>query len=129
MNEITPFEAESHLPHFPAGQFRQRFESVRGQALWEFVNRPDSVARMEAFTELRQPALHALEAPLIREGLLRRKDEVAQDEMEDWKLDKRMLGRMVCCVMRLKGLVKSGIRDTPESELFSRLTFYSQASA
>jgi hypothetical protein len=129
MNDITPFVAEPNLPRFPAGQFRRRFESARGRALWAFVNRPDSVARMEAFTELRQPALHALEAPLLREGVLQRKDDVKEAELDDWKLDKRMLGRMVCCVMREHGLVKTGTRDTPASELFTRLTFYSRANA
>ncbi|NJO54518.1 MAG: hypothetical protein HC829_06465 [Bacteroidales bacterium] len=90
--------------------FRDLFESELGQAIWQFMKRPENLVRMETATFLERAAVE----PLAPGLLLEFGAEVAEDRL------KQMIGHMARQIMEAMGyeIERPGLRITRES-LFS----------
>lgn len=90
--------------------FRDLFESELGQAIWQFMKRPENLVRMETATFLERAAVE----PLAPGLLLEFGPEVAEDRL------KQMIGHMARQIMEAMGyeIERPGLRITRES-LFS----------
>jgi hypothetical protein len=78
---------------FEAGQFTNEFATPDGVKLWEILNRPEVIARMETASDLGRPALEPVEDILLEElG-----EVILQDRY------KQMAGKMVRQIMENQG--------------------------
>lgn len=87
---------------FDAGPFLNIADTPTGRALWAFLNEDVNLTRMETATDLRRPALEAVQSQLLgRFG-----DEIRADR---WK---QMMGRMTRQIMEEHGYVldQTGVR-------------------
>lgn len=108
-------------PNYEPQQFSEMFKTDLGQALWRFLNEPESMLRMETATYLSRPALEALSPSMqARFG-----DAVFEDRM------KRMAGHMVRQIMEANGyrLDRTGVRITTEGNGFSTAARYKSESS
>lgn len=80
---------------YDAGVFKELASTDLGRRLWQFLNEPENVVRMETATALGRPAVEALETALLA--------EFGADVMPD--RTKQMIGHMVRQVMEAKGYV------------------------
>lgn len=76
-------------------KFANAFNASIGQKLWELLNRPEVIARMETASDLDQPALKPVEDILLHEF----GDAILPDRM------KQMTGHMVRQIMEDRGYV------------------------
>ena len=79
-------------PYDP-GKFAKEYATPEGQKLWEILNQPANIARMQTASDLGQPALKPLEEALL-EG-------VGRAITDDWM--KKMAGNMVRQIMEANG--------------------------
>lgn len=101
------------------GTFAKLAGEPEGKALWEFLNTPESVLRMETASYLKRPALEALQPSLIKAF-----GEIYQDDEQGdrWK---QMTGNMARQILEHHGYEMEQERvkiRTPE--LFSRAARY-----
>ncbi|WP_298236602.1 hypothetical protein [uncultured Azohydromonas sp.] len=83
------------IPPFEARSYSGLASTPLGQKLWNYLNRPESVLRMQAASDLERPALQALEEGLLQEF----GDKVMDDRV------KQMIGAMTRQVMERVGYV------------------------
>ena len=88
-------------------QFRDIYESERGEAIWKFLIRPDNVVRMQTATDLDRAAVEPLGKGLLAEFGI----EVSEDRM------KQFIGHATRQVMEALGyfLDRQGMRITGEN--------------
>ncbi len=100
---------------FKPGSFAELAESKMGKKLWMFLNSNENIIRMETATQLRRPALEAVQELLVEQF----GEEIQQDRY------KQMIGRMTRQIMEHMGysLDQSGVRITSKI-LFSSATRY-----
>lgn len=95
--------------------FRDLYETELGQAIWQFMKRPENIVRMETATFLERAAVEPLAPGLLAElG-----PEIGEDRI------KQMIGHMARQVMEAIGyeVERTGLRITRES-LFSSAARY-----
>lgn len=114
----------SHLPDLSAltpdpNQFRDLYESERGEAIWKFLIRPDNVVRMQTATDLGLAAVEPLGRGLLAEFGI----EVAEDRI------KQFIGHATRQVMEALGyfLDRQGMRITGENMFASASRYRSRA--
>ena len=78
---------------YNAGSFASLYQTSQGQELWEFLNEPETVVRLETATALGRPAVEGIEEPLLH----RFGAAILDDRM------KQMCGNMVRQVMEPNG--------------------------
>ena len=86
--------------------FAKLYATEQGQAIWQHLNKPESVARMQAVSDVGIPALLAVERGLALDfGILDRDHKVLATSEEQSKNDslERMCGNMVRQVLELNG--------------------------
>jgi hypothetical protein len=83
------------MEEFDAAQFKAEYETPAGQKLWQTLNRPDVIARMETASDLGHPAL----AP-VEDILLEALGEVILEHRF-----KQMAGRMTKQIMERRGFI------------------------
>lgn len=88
---------------YDAGRFSRYFETALGRALWAFLLREEVRIRMQAVSDVKLPALWAIEKPLLRTGLLRPRVEIAQADKPEYDMYLRMTGNMVRPIMEADG--------------------------
>jgi hypothetical protein len=86
------------MPAYNPETFTTAYETPFGRALWEFLNEPDTIARMETATALGRPAVEGVE-----EQLLARFEQDVEQLMAD--RNKQMAGHMVRQIMEPRGYV------------------------
>ena len=101
--------------NFNPGSFSDLSETTLGKCLWEFLNRKDSIIRLETATSLRRPAVEGLQPQLLENF----GEEIKEDRF------KQMIGRMVRQIMEYNGysLDQTGVRIRPRL-LFSSASRY-----
>jgi hypothetical protein len=99
-------------------QFRDLYESERGQAIWKFLIRPDNIIRMQTATDLDRAAVEPLGKGLLAEFGV----EVAEDRM------KQFIGHATRQVMEALGyfLDRQGMRITGENMFASASRYRSR---
>jgi hypothetical protein len=80
---------------FNKGVFAGLADTETGQSLWDFLNRPENIVRMETATSLVRPAAEGVEEELLREF----GNAVLDDRT------KQMIGAMIKQVMQRRGYV------------------------
>ena len=95
---------------YSAGTFRALAESPLGRSLWQFLNEPLTMTRMETATDLGKPAVSGIEEPLLNEF----GERVVDDRV------KQMVGHMVRQVMESLGYQMEQHNVTIGSALFSK---------
>lgn len=100
--------------------FRDLFDTDLGQAIWQFMVRPDNVVRMLTATYLDRAAVEPLAPGLLREF----GPDIAQDRL------KQLVGHMGRQIMEAAGLEldKQGMRITRES-IFTTAARYTDPNA
>jgi hypothetical protein len=121
-----PFEELRRLAYHPANFSAFYTNQATGNALWEFLKRPENVVRMHAASDLERAAVEPLSAGLVAEF----GPEIAEDQI------KQMIGHMVRQIMEATGyeherpglriarhgLFTSGARYRPVGESEGRRT-------
>ena len=108
------------MSKFQPGSFSDISSTEVGLELWKFLNSEDSIIRLETATELRRPALEALQTQLLeRFG--------ATIKADRWK---QMMGRMVRQIMEHHGysLDQTGVRIR-DGVLFTSAARYTKCGA
>lgn len=98
-------------------KFGKYFNENGGAAIWEWLNQPDSVLRMETATYLKRPAAEALSPALLaRFGAPVQVDHT-----------KRMIGHMIKQVMENRGhpWERNGVSIRTKGNIFSTAARYS----
>lgn len=103
------------MPYYPE-HFSSTYEKGGGPDLWEFLNSPDNVVRMETATYLSRPAVEPLSPKLFE----RFGEHVQADRI------KQMIGHMVRQIMEGRGyhIDRNGVRITRSGNIFTRGTRY-----
>ena len=103
-----------------AGVFQMLAASPLGQALWAFLNEPETRLRLSTASDLARPALEAVEEPLLA--------RFGADVLEDRV--KQMIGHMTRQVMEQEGYVvdAQNVKMTGGAQ-FSRATRYRRRDA
>jgi len=116
-------------PYVPSNR-QKLHQTDLGKALWLLVNRPDVVIRLQAASDLRVPAVRALERPLLESGLLKPRSRVIDAERSDYDQYKRMLGSMVRAVLEANGyrLKSSSPYTFKGDQFFSSGSLYESAT-
>jgi len=109
------FISEKYMTTFDSGSFKDLANTAIGEALWEFLNTPNSLIKMETATQLKRPALEAVQLDLIELF-----DSIIKQDRY-----KQMIGRMARQIMENLGysMDQSGVRITSKI-LFSSATRY-----
>ena len=103
------------LKYEPA-RFASTYEKESGSEIWNFLNEPESIIRMETATYLSRPAIESLSPFLLnRFGERIRKDRI-----------KQMAGHMVRQVLENNGyrVDRNNVRINREGNIFSSATRY-----
>lgn len=107
------------MPTYLPQQFRGHFETDLGRALWEYLNEPETIIRLERASELGQPALKKMG----RRILDRFGEQVRENTI------KQMLGHMVRQILEPRGFVFVRAHQKFEGDpLFSSAARYAQES-
>lgn len=101
--------------------FKQLYETPLGDGLWQFLNKPDSLIRMETAAQLRRPPLEAISPYLI--------GAFGEKALAPLRV-KQMVGHMVRQVMENNGYCfDAGNVLCRSSTLFSRASRYKKKAA
>lgn len=92
------------------GRFISTYENENGQAIWDFLNLPENIIRMETASYLKKPAVTPLSVGLLNEF----GETIKVDRM------KQMIGHMVRQIMENKGyrLDQSHVKITIKNNIF-----------
>lgn len=102
-------------------KFAMTFKDESGQALWDFLNEPETVIRMETASYLSRPAVEPLSPSLLqRFGPMVKRDRI-----------KQMIGHMARQVMEAKGysLDRSNVKITRVGNMFASASRYVKVEA
>jgi len=101
--------------------FRDLYETPGGQKVWEFLNEPDNVIRMETAVFLERTPIEPLGPFLVRNF----------SEYVDDDRFKQMIGHMVRQILALRGYAvdRSGLRITRVPNMFTSGTRYRTAES
>jgi hypothetical protein len=104
------------------------YETNQGRALWEFLNEPISIARMQAVSDVGKPALLGIEKSLIDDFSVPTRATVSDADKPQFDRLKQMLGAMVRQVMERQGYkLKSNNIKVPHSAIFYSASLYTRA--
>ena len=112
-------EADGAIFAFEAGNFYSDLaETPVGGRLWRFFNSKEALHCLEMTTACQRPALEGLQHQLLQKF----GEALRGNKKKRWK---RMIGRMVCQVMKHHGytLDKKGVTIRPQI-LFTKATSY-----
>ncbi len=113
--------------------FAKLYATEQGQAIWQHLNKPESVARMQAVSDVGIPALLAVERGLALDfGILDRDHKVLATSEEQSKNDslERMCGNMVRQVLELNGYTQCNKKKSvpvPSSKVFLEAALYERS--
>ena len=104
------------MPVYNPGKFASLYVSAIGQRLWDFLNRPENILRLETASELSKPAVEGIGEPLLKEF----GKEVLEDRV------KQMIGHMVRQILEQRGWVLDQGNVTVQSVPFIKASRYRQ---
>jgi hypothetical protein len=107
------------MPDYRPARFASTFEAGSGREIWDFLNEPANVVRMETATYLSRPAAEPLSPYLYgRFG-----DGIREDRI------KQMTGHMIRQVLESKGyrVDRNNVRISREGNIFTSATRYISA--
>ncbi len=101
-------------------KFAKTFKDEGGQALWDFLNAPENVLRMETAAYLSRPSVEPLSPALLQ----RFGPSIKRDRL------KQMIGHMVRQVMEARGyrLDRSTVKITRVGNMFASGSRYVKAA-
>lgn len=105
------------MPTYLPEKFGRYFNESGGAAIWEWLNAPESIIRMETATYLKKPAAEALSPSLFAHfGPAIQADHT-----------KRMIGHMIKQIMEYRGhpWEKNGVPIRTAGNIFSTAARYS----
>ena len=96
------------------GNFASLYASEIGQRLWDFLNLPENITRLETASELSKPAVEGIGEQLL--------EEFGEDVREDRV--KQMIGHMVRQILEQRGWVLDQSNVTVQSVPFIKASRY-----
>jgi hypothetical protein len=101
---------------YDAGRFSDVGKTALGRQLWDFLNEPENILRLEVASELRHPAV---------EGIAERLVEEFGQEVRPGRV-KQVIGHMIRQVLEARGftLDMQGLRTRFGAGLFNRASRY-----
>jgi hypothetical protein len=120
MNAKYEFKTKTHL---------DIYETAQGRELWDFLNDPISIARMQAVSDVGKPALLGVEKGLIDKFSIQARADVNENDKAQFDRLKQMLGAMVRQIMERTGYrLKSNNIKVPHSTIFYSASLYTKDS-
>ena len=114
---------------FTTKTFGSIYETEQGQKIWKFLNKPTSVDRMKAVSDVGKPALLGVEDSLIDSFQVQEKASVTEKDKAQFYRLKQMLGAMVRQVMEAHGYkLKASNVKVPNSKVFFSASRYTKAT-
>ena len=104
------------MQKYNPGRFASTYEAENGRKIWEFLNEPESIIRMETATYLFRPAAEPLSPFLVSQF----GDAIKEDRM------KQMTGHMIRQVLESRGyrVDRSNVRINRAGNIFVSATRY-----
>ena len=102
------------MSDYDPGPFASLYASEIGQRLWDFLNLPENITRLETASELSRPAVADIGEQLL--------EEFGEDVREDRV--KQMIGHMVRQILERRGWVHNQHGVQVQSVLFTEASSY-----
>jgi len=110
---------EKAMAKYNAGRFASTYELRNGRKIWDFLNEPENIIRMETATYLSRPAAEPLSPFLVGQF----GEVVKEDRM------KQMIGHMIRQVLEARDyrVDRSNVRINRAENIFVSATRYTAA--